>query len=102
IGRAWSCRSPFGRCAPFDHQRKLCNSFLAIHALRRNHDRRERIALIIKRREGTVGLQTLKNAYPFGTRCRTGIFPAPLHDFGMMIAIKKAAAGVPIAAPKSR
>ena len=29
IGRAWSCRNPFGRHASFDHQRKLCGSFLA-------------------------------------------------------------------------
>jgi hypothetical protein len=29
IGRAWSCRNPFGRHASFNHQRKLCGSFLA-------------------------------------------------------------------------
>ena len=83
IGRAWSCRSPFGRCAPFDHQRKLCGSFLAIHALRRNHDRRERIALIIKRREGDGRLAGAKC-------CRAARSNRPISDITPVYSITSA------------
>ena len=35
IGRAWSCRNPFGRYASFDHQRKLCVMGTALGILHR-------------------------------------------------------------------
>jgi hypothetical protein len=50
IGRAWSCRNPFGRHASVDHQRKPAAQFLQqgvatgakLHSVRRTHHQRER------------------------------------------------------------
>src|SRR5262249_38893935 len=63
IGRAWSCRSHFGRRASFDHQRNLCaDHFLSsraatgdeLHAVRRN---RKDSPDHQKARAGTFGLR---------------------------------------------
>jgi hypothetical protein len=84
IGRAWSCRNPFGRRASFDHQRKPCGSFLTPRATTgasfmrfaettiRKEDSPDRQ----KARGGTVGLRDQNAA----VRCAIGRPPTFQDD----------------------